>query len=311
MAHQPEAGRPPQAGRGLAKSTTTPVFSLRTDKRLKMGFTGHKADNYAKYAATQMAPCTWNMLPALQLHSAKSVLECAVGSGHATPCLLQLLPSGARYVATDYSEEMLAKLRNQDWFKKGFEGVEITSQQADIRGMPFEDGQFDRFLASMLLMSRLANVDTLSEVHRVLAPGGIAAFSTFGIPGGEVCFHPMQISDPRIKTVIAKYTKPRKPKVVDRPDLFQADSKPVENREWAHSLFIEAGFESVVSWFGSVPFTYDLAAAHADDNPECFIDGQESKAQMLKELHELEKTIRASGDPELLPIFYIVAYKAG
>jgi len=209
MAHQPEADRPPR--RGLAKSTTTPVFSLRTDKRLKMGFTGHKADNYAKYAATQMAPCTWNMLPALQLHSAKSVLECAVGSGHATPCLLQLLPSGARYVATDYSEEMLAKLRNQDWFKKGFEGVEITTQQVDVRRMPFEDGQFDRFLASMLLMWRLANVDTLSEVHRVLAPGGIAAFSTFGRPGGEVCCLPlpMQISDPRIKAVVEKYTKPQ------------------------------------------------------------------------------------------------------
>jgi len=245
------------------------------------------------------------MLPALQLHSAKSVLECAVGSGHATPCLLQLLPRGARYVATDYSPEMLAKLRNQHWFKKGFEGVEITVQEADIRRLPFGDGEFDRFLASMILMGPLATVDTLSEVHRVLAPGGIAAFSTAAVPDGNVCISPYQCRDPRIQEVLDKYVKPRQRKAVDN-----TGPKPARTREWAHSLFIKAGFESVVSWFGSVPFTSGLKVYSSSWDPESLIDGENSKAQMLKELQELEKTMRASGDPELLPIFYMVAYKA-
>ncbi len=100
----------------------------------------------------------------------KRVLDLGVGSGRTTR---YLAPFARQYIGVDTSGEMLALCAQR------FPSVRL--EKADIREMHALDGStFDFVLASYMLFDALTHEErknVLESVRRLLAPGGILAFS--------------------------------------------------------------------------------------------------------------------------------------
>lgn len=106
----------------------------------------------------------------------KSILDLGAGTGRASRALKRRHPR-ASVVAVDIAPGMLREARQQSRWLRRFERV-----RADAYSLPFRDGAFD-LVFSNLMLQWCDDLDAVfGEIARVLAPGGLLLFSTFG-PG--------------------------------------------------------------------------------------------------------------------------------
>lgn len=106
----------------------------------------------------------------------RSVLDLGAGTGHGTRALKRRHPQAA-VVAVDIAPGMLEQARQQSRWLRRFERV-----RADAYALPFADGAFD-LVFSNLMIQWCDDLDAaFAEIARVLKPGGLLLFSTFG-PG--------------------------------------------------------------------------------------------------------------------------------
>lgn len=75
----------------------------------------------------------------------------------------------ARVVATDLNEHMLVRARPEA--KRAAATIEL--QLADAMALPFTDGRFDAVVATLVMCSVPDQQTALSEIRRVLKPGGV------------------------------------------------------------------------------------------------------------------------------------------
>jgi malonyl-CoA O-methyltransferase len=106
----------------------------------------------------------------------KAVLDLGAGTGHATRALKRRFPSSLT-VAVDIAPGMLERARGQSRWLRRFERV-----RADAYTLPFRDHSFDLVFSSLMLQWCDDLDAVFAEISRVLAPGGLLLFSTFG-PG--------------------------------------------------------------------------------------------------------------------------------
>ena len=104
----------------------------------------------------------------------KMILDAGVGTGGAVGPLLQRY-RGSRLVALDFSERMLAKA-----LQRGSLLRKPALVCADIENLPFADGVFDLIFSSLTLQWCNDLQATMEGLLRVLKPGGLLLFSTFG-----------------------------------------------------------------------------------------------------------------------------------
>jgi len=91
-----------------------------------------------------------------------------------------LLAKGAsKVVCADFSKFMLSQCRTK-FEQRGVPSDRIEYHQADATKLPFDDHAFDLVVSGMTLGLVVDQAKTLSEIHRVLKPGGVAAISTHG-----------------------------------------------------------------------------------------------------------------------------------
>jgi malonyl-CoA O-methyltransferase len=106
----------------------------------------------------------------------RAVLDLGAGTGQGTRALKRRYPK-AMVVAVDIAPGMLERARLQSRWLRRFERV-----RADAYALPFADGAFD-LVFSNLMLQWCDDLDAVfGEIARVLKPGGLLLFSTFG-PG--------------------------------------------------------------------------------------------------------------------------------
>ncbi len=106
----------------------------------------------------------------------KTILDLGAGTGHASRSLKRIHP-GAMVVAVDIAPGMLARAKAQSRWLRRFERV-----RADAYSLPFRDASFDLVYSSLMLQWCDDLDAAFGEIARVLKPGGLLLFSTFG-PG--------------------------------------------------------------------------------------------------------------------------------
>jgi SAM-dependent methyltransferase len=102
-----------------------------------------------------------------------NVLDIGVGTGRTIP---YLAPFAARYVGIDPMPNMIVESRRQH--------LDRDLQQADARDLPFADRSFSFVFFSFCGIDYVDPAERpriFAEVHRVLAPGGVFAYSTHNL----------------------------------------------------------------------------------------------------------------------------------
>jgi len=105
------------------------------------------------------------------LTNLKNVLELACGTGSVTRQLLARLPSTAQLIATDLQPDMLdvAKISVA---KSHLSAPNVTWDTVDMTHIPYGDNRFDLIVCQFGLMLVADRLKALTEMHRVLRPGG-------------------------------------------------------------------------------------------------------------------------------------------
>jgi malonyl-CoA O-methyltransferase len=106
----------------------------------------------------------------------RAVLDLGAGTGHASRALKRRYPQ-ALVAAVDIAPGMLERAREQSRWLRRFERI-----RADAYALPFRDAAFDLVFSSLMLQWCDDLDAVFAEIARVIAPGGLLLFSTFG-PG--------------------------------------------------------------------------------------------------------------------------------
>ena len=113
-----------------------------------------------------------------QIQPGMKVLELGCGTGSIWTEPSRWLPDDAALLLTDFSEGMLETARGNVPAQPN-----ISFAQVDIQDIPYEDHTYDLIIANAMLY-HVPDLDKgLSEVARVLKPGGRFICSTSGVNG--------------------------------------------------------------------------------------------------------------------------------
>lgn len=119
------------------------------------------------FRKTNKAMLTWCLERA---SPGASVLELAAGTGAISAVLA---PEAARYVATDYSDDMLKVMKGK------LAGLDIEFCRHDLLEAWPEEGQFDMVVAANVLHLLDQPELALQHIRRALRPGGVVLAPTY------------------------------------------------------------------------------------------------------------------------------------
>lgn len=102
----------------------------------------------------------------------QQVLDVGCGTGVVA---LTAARAGAHVIGADLAPALLERAREN----ASIANLAVTFQEADVEALPFDDGQFDIVLSQFGHMFGPRPEITVSEMLRVLKPGGTIAFSTW------------------------------------------------------------------------------------------------------------------------------------
>ncbi len=138
-------------------------------------FVGEIPENYDRYLGPVLfEPYAADLVARLDVPEGGAVLELACGTGIVTQHLLERRAPGARIVATDLNEAMLAFARNK------LANDEIVEwRQADAAELPFPDQSFDAVVCQFGVMFFPDKEKAAREAYRVLKPEGAFLFNVW------------------------------------------------------------------------------------------------------------------------------------
>lgn len=154
--------------------------AYRVDRRAMRRAFSQASGEYDQYAVLQ-AEVRSRLLERLELFKVEPsvVLDLGSGTGHASAALHQRYPQ-AQVVAMDAALGMLQQARTLQggWF--GLRRKRFTSVCADAYRLPFKDASVDMVVSNLMLQWCDPLDGVFAEVRRVLKPGGVFSFASFG-----------------------------------------------------------------------------------------------------------------------------------
>jgi ubiquinone/menaquinone biosynthesis C-methylase UbiE len=190
-------------------------------------FTGSIPENYDRYLGPALfEPYASDLVGRLNVPEGTSVLELACGTGIVTRRLRDRLPPGARLVATDLNEAMMAYAAR----KFGPEEA-VEWKRADATNLPFPGESFDAVVCQFGLMFVPDKGRAIREARRVLKPGGALLFSVWDAIEQNDLAH---IAHTTIKTFFEH----------DPPDFYEVPFC-FHDPETIRSLMTGAGFRDI------------------------------------------------------------------
>ena len=129
-----------------------------------------------KYSTNKQPFGNW-IVSHYEIAPGAKILELGCGTGSMWKDNLHLLSGDTTLTLTDFSEGML------ETAKQNVRAENVTFRQVDIQNIPYPDAAFDVVIANMMLYHVPDLHKGLSEVRRVLKPGGIFYCATYGIHG--------------------------------------------------------------------------------------------------------------------------------
>lgn len=198
------------------------------------------------------------MVSLADIEPADVVLDVAGGTGDVTFAVAQR-KHPAKIVCSDLVPEMLEVACAHE--KEGASaGVQVEFEVVDAQDMPFEDNAFDAVTMAYGLRNMPQREQALSEIFRVLKPGGSLTCLDFSTPNSKVWRAMYNIY---LKNIVPLWGK------IITGDasgfVYLADSiKAFPNQEGVASLMRKAGFEDV-EW---TDCTGGIACIHTARKPE-------------------------------------------
>lgn len=183
------------------------------------------------------------VIEAAKIRPGMAVLDLASGTGQPALTIAQRVGEDGHVTATDLSADMLAVAAD---FAREAAITNITFRLADAHTLPFADASFDAVTSTIGAMYFVEIEKALSEIRRVLKPGGIAAFACWGAPDQGTYIPSM--TTPFFKRVAVPPPPPGAP----QPFRFAAPgSLAAELEATGYRQVTEASPVMDVSWPGS------------------------------------------------------------
>jgi malonyl-CoA O-methyltransferase len=147
----------------------------RLDKRQLRRAFERAADSYDAAAALQqeIGSRLLERMDMIRLQPAR-ILDLGAGTGFCSAALMQRY-RGAEVLALDLAINMLHHTR-----QRGNAAEQLHCVCADVDCLPFADDSFDFIFSNLMLQWCMDLEPVFTELRRVLTPGGLLMFTTFG-----------------------------------------------------------------------------------------------------------------------------------
>lgn len=149
-------------------------------------------DRHAMRAAFEKAATSYDAAAVLQLEVAnrlvdrmelmamkpQSILDAGTGTGFISQLLAERYPK-AKITALDLAFNMLKQSKNKRTFKQRW-NKQFHYVNAEVENLPFADASLELVISGLTFQWCQDLPKVFKEIRRVLAPGGLLMFSTFG-----------------------------------------------------------------------------------------------------------------------------------
>jgi len=137
----------------------------------------HASQKWRKQSASMGCDMTQAIVEAALAAPGMKILDVACGSGEPAISLATLLDGNGEVRGVDISPESL-KIAEERAAQRDLRNVRF--QQADVHNLPFPDNYFDRVTSRLGVMFFADLPRALSEIRRVLRPGGRTTLLVWG-----------------------------------------------------------------------------------------------------------------------------------
>lgn len=199
----------------------------------------------------------WRRVLVRRVHDVgpRDVLDLATGSGDVAFALADGLPPGVRILGMDFCQPMLDEAVKKRAASARWQPIDF--RQGDGMALPLGDAQFDAVTISFGLRNMADRHKSLSEMRRVLRPGGRLFVLEFSQP--FAWFRPVYYT-------YLKYVLPTIAAVVtgDRGayEYLCGSIEQFPGRDAMSAEILRAGFKSV----RATPLTFGIVALHEAQN---------------------------------------------